>query len=378
MNFSSEEISFLSGFLSSKVNGFEFDANKFNLQNAEKILETAEEQKIFPIYGNELLSIFEKNSNGFDKNYWLERLSKHEKRAFNLTIRLLKILNFLKEEQIFGIPVKGPLLAEFLYNDISSRAFADLDIFIFQKDLYKAVKILEKQGYKPELDLDEKKTMIFSRHEYDFKLYDKSSHTIVELHWELSGRYTKSPITLDNYFRTLCDFNILNKKVQKLSNETEFIYLCIHSGKHCYEKLEMLYSIAVYFNKIKDSFDLIINMADEMKCRKIVLFSVYLCIDFFNLKVDENVLNQIKAYKDFGKIKNQVANFIENNANFSKTRFSNLHIKLQENIYLKIILRLRLIFTPTCSEWAVVKLPAKLSFLYYFIRPFRLVFLFFK
>lgn len=377
MNFSSEEISFLSGFLSSKLNGFEFDANKLNFKNAEKIFETAEEQRVFTIYGKELIGFFENNINTFDKSYWLDRLKKYENRSFNLTIRLLKILNILKAEQIFAVPVKGPLLAEFLYNDISSRVFADLDIFIFQKDLFKAAKILENHGYRLELDLDKKKMAVFSTHEYDFKVYDNSTGTLVELHWELSGRYTKLPMTLDNYFKTLYDVHILSKKVKKLSDETEFIYLCIHSGKHCYEKLEMLYSIAVYYNKIKEYSNLILVKADEMKCRKIVLFSIYLCMDFFHLEVDEKIISQILSYKDFEKIKNQVVYFIENKSDLTETRFSNLHIQLQESIYLKFILRLRLIFTPTCKEWSYFKLPLKLSFLYYFIRPLRLVYSYF-
>ena len=54
-------------------------------------------------------------------------------------------------------------------------------------------------------------------------------------------------------------------------------------------------------------------------------------------------------------------------------RFSSFHIDIRDNLSDKIRYCFRLIFGPTSKEWLNFPLPASLSFLHYFLRPYRLI-----
>jgi len=62
---------------------------------------------------------------------------------------LLRILSCFKEKNILVIPLKGPILAEYLYNDLSSWVSCDLDLLVQDKQYEDAEGALEKNGYKP-------------------------------------------------------------------------------------------------------------------------------------------------------------------------------------------------------------------------------------
>ncbi|MCK5229203.1 MAG: hypothetical protein KAR13_02995, partial [Desulfobulbaceae bacterium] len=55
-------------------------------------------------------------------------------------------------------------------------------------------------------------------------------------------------------------------------------------------------------------------------------------------------------------------------------RYNFFHLLVRDNVIDTIRYLLRLIFRPTNVEWLWLRLPASLSFLYYFLRPLRLGF----
>ena len=75
---------------------------------------------------------------------------------FNINVRknllmtgeLIKILKFLKENNINAIPYKGPVLANLAYGNISLREFGDIDILINKSDVLKTKNIMLNNGYE--------------------------------------------------------------------------------------------------------------------------------------------------------------------------------------------------------------------------------------
>ena len=65
-------------------------------------------------------------------------------RAAGVLRRLQRVLG---AQNIQVVPIKGPALAALAYGSTSMRQFEDLDLIVRQKDLLKAVELLESAGY---------------------------------------------------------------------------------------------------------------------------------------------------------------------------------------------------------------------------------------
>jgi len=78
-----------------------------------------------------------------------------------LTSKLLRLLELLKKYSIFAVPLKGPVLTESIYGDLSFRSFDDLDILVYEHDALKAYNLLVSQGYKPEIMLEDEQFKIY-------------------------------------------------------------------------------------------------------------------------------------------------------------------------------------------------------------------------
>ena len=119
-------------------------------------------------------------------------------RNLAFTTKLLELIKLFKENGITAIPFKGPVLAEFVYGDLALRQFADLDILIYRDDVLNAYQLLLSKGYRPEVSLNAEQVKAYLKTEYSLAAADKDSKVIVELHWEVTGRYTDYSFDLDH------------------------------------------------------------------------------------------------------------------------------------------------------------------------------------
>ena len=78
----------------------------------------------------------------------LERAySSSESSHLFFSLELKNLLQLLNKNNIKAIPLKGPLLAETLYDDPCQRVNADLDILLPKESISKAVEILSKGDF---------------------------------------------------------------------------------------------------------------------------------------------------------------------------------------------------------------------------------------
>lgn len=69
-------------------------------------------------------------------------------KLLKFTGELISLMNLMKQNGIRAISLKGPILGNEIYGDVSLRTSKDLDILIDCKDIEKVEKILLDRGYK--------------------------------------------------------------------------------------------------------------------------------------------------------------------------------------------------------------------------------------
>jgi hypothetical protein len=284
----------------------------------------------------------------------------------------------LEQNHIAAIAFKGPVQAEIIYNDIGARIFSDLDILVQKENAVAARDLILGQGFKTGVNIPESQIKGYLEKENFFQLADPAKGINIDLHWEISGRYNLVPVHYPVSEQAVQAATVLGKDVDTLNDEDFLIYLCIHGASHCWEKLELVFSVSKLLTsgRISD-WKGILQKAKELKCRRMVLLGLFLADYFFEAGLPEVIQSALQKDK---KIKS-LADYIIEKILYDgmalterlSWRFSPFHFHVRDSRLDGVFYLLRLFFQPTIREWDKYPLPDRLLPLYYIIRPCRLI-----
>jgi len=292
--------------------------------------------------------------------------------------KLIKLLNLLNENRIPAVPFKGPALAEFVYGDLSLRQFNDLDILVHGRDVFRARNVLKSCGYQSEIGLNDSQFKCFLKTKNSTAFSSDDGSVEVDLHWEMTGRYSLLPFDLDSLEARLVPATLAGKKIYHFHPEDSLLYLCHHGSLHCWQNLEMISSIAELVRSHADiDWIQVTNLAARLRCERILLLGLFLAHDLLGAPLPARVHEKVKSDASIPKLaggiyKNLFFKRADSGENGINPKFSLFHIKVRERLSEKIRYGLHLAVNPTKQEWELASLPASLAFFHYFFRPIRL------
>lgn len=310
-------------------------------------------------------------------NYVTQLRRKHRK---NVKLSLLQFAALSKIEQLFakyGIPAKtfkGIPLAIKLFGDISKRYSADIDILISQSDLKSAHIQLKKIGFK-NLEFERLSRPKKSLHFRGCKdvTYTNDQGLVLELHIRLC-------IDTSNFSQQMTH-QIFAPKSTEDEHLLELIYYCWHGGHTLFHRIKWLLDIVLYLKKLNPS---------ECQVEELL-------IKARNFDLDQNLIySWVMAHVIYKlPLPSQIKRIYDSNANQSKLVKTtiltlnapdrNLSFRHRLDIFFgemallssyrkKFILLLQklrptnldICFSPGISD--------KTIFLYYFLRPLRIIY----
>ncbi len=159
----------------------------------------------------------------------------------HLSGEMEKICRAFNENGIFSLMLKGPVLAETLYGDISLRTSKDLDILVNVDDVEKAEQMLSAHGYESKSN--------FPRILGDWKwkihhvsYFHPQKGILVELHWRLYSELGSEPHFKELWERKNRSF-LTTEPVYFLGEEDLFLYLTSHGARHGWFRLRWLVDV---------------------------------------------------------------------------------------------------------------------------------------
>jgi len=298
-------------------------------------------------------------------------------RNFSISIKLLKIIDLLKKNNIQAIPFKGPIIAEKAYKDLNLRSFSDLDILIKKKEVPTAKNLLIQHGFKAEITLSPEREKKYLGHENSISFYGKNNLSI-DLHWEITGRYLLNHLSFESFENRLQTISFLSKKIISLPDDVMLVYLCVHGTSHCWDRFEWLCCFVELIKKQTDeNIITAFNLATAMGAKRIFLLGLYLGQDLLDARYPEKLEKAFASDRGViscaNKIKNQIFEQKSYSDGDAAWRFSPVHVLIRDS-YIDRFRYLVYLFTmPTIKEWTKYPLPTCLTLLYRIIRPIRLV-----
>jgi len=291
-----------------------------------------------------------------------------------LTGLLFRVLDLFEANEIRGIPYKGPALAAGAYGDVAMRQFVDLDLILHKKDVLKAKDLLVNSGWRPEFELDSAQELAFLEHYYDYGLL--KDNRLIEIHWALTERYFNFPIDVERLSSRLRPVVIAGHEILTLAPEDSLLIICAHSSKHLWSRLGWICDVANLIESHPDlRWDEILEHSSRLGSRRMLFVGLLLSRELLLASVPEYIA--AKASSDTAakalaqEFQERLFQEREEPAGIIET--AKLHMRMRERLRDRLIYALRLSLGTTVGDWTSLKIPRSLFFLYYFLRPFRLL-----
>lgn len=306
-------------------------------------------------------------------------------RNLSLSNELVKIFKLLKEHNINILPYKGPVLSEYLYQNLALRCSTDIDLIVLESDLYQVKNILVSANYKfisVAKNIDKLNPPLQWQSEY--LMATPNYKILIDIHKKLTREDFFYPLPMTYIWENLTEITFLNQKLSYFDPNKLFFILATHGTKHCWESMIWLYDLVSLINHKKDlDLNEVLKIADQTSQSRMILLTLYLCQQLFLIKIPKNIEQRIQADPNIHSLFSQSINRLFNpKISGTKVTFEDnflekvkFYLQLQDSFQgkLKQILSfIKFLISPNLRDWNFYPLAVNFYFLYYLIRPFRL------
>ncbi len=191
------------------------------------------------------------------------------------------VISDLKAEGVTAIPFKGATFSEIYYQNIGLRESTDIDLFVDEKNVEVAEKLLQAKNFEPKLTVPEFYIKYYKRNfkeiVYTAPAKTRSGYSI-EIHWKLLNYYFGKYPDFSFFLKRTYDARIKQLNFQLFDPTADFLVLVSnHFIKDLGVKFKYVIDLAVLLEKHQDQLDynLISDIGDRYKCRKKIDLAFY-------------------------------------------------------------------------------------------------------
>jgi len=282
------------------------------------------------------------------------------------TGRLVQIVKAFEKEGISVIALKGPVLAFQLFGDVGMRNSWDLDILVKPEFLAKAAEILKRLNYRNlflKNDLTPKQWKYSINHFHHFSFFDQNN--CVELHWRLMHLEHLTDLTNDDLWFQPKQIEMAGEVINVLNDRCEFAHLAAHGASHSFFRLGWLYDLKVFRQLHKNDFEMLYHDLESKGCVSLIQ-TAYACSAIAFGEAEMPIARSRQSFLDhFVKI----VRYPESK-NFKMVILREYLGKIMLVKGWRKKIKILQIISTSPKDWDMLKLPDKLFFLYFVLRPF--------
>ena len=164
-------------------------------------------------------------------------------RALQGTAELSTIISLLRGAGIEAVALKGPLFSRWLYGELGSRRFGDLDLLLQARQRARAVEALRTAGYRLAGGISEAAAAVIYSGVGAWPLVRKDACPL-DLHWRPQTLLFQSPLDSAEVLRDSILVQTAGCDVRIPSPTHATALTLVHAAKHLWSSLELVLSIA--------------------------------------------------------------------------------------------------------------------------------------
>ncbi|WP_310877439.1 nucleotidyltransferase domain-containing protein [Priestia megaterium] len=300
-----------------------------------------------------------------------QEYKKNTFKMLQLTGEMETLDKVFQENDIETLCLKGPPVAYDLFGDTSLRMSKDLDILVREEELEKAESILFSLGYEKE-EIPTVLNEIKWRHHH-IAYFHPRKKIQVEVHWRLHPRPMKRT-SFEELWSRKRESQVTKHSVSFMEKEDLLLFLISHGARHGWFRLRWLKDIDQMVRNKDINYVHLKKLAIKYQQKNLVGQAFQLANLFFQTPVHEELqgivntkrANQL-AEKALPFIKEMAQLHVHSKPKSLEKSYKNYSISLKskrEKFLFFIIL-----FYPRSVDEEMFKLPHKLHFIYFLLRP---------
>lgn len=292
-----------------------------------------------------------------------------------LTHELQRLLTLFAAQGIEAVPYKGPALAEQLYGNVALRQFSDLDILVRPRDVTGARDVLLAEGYAPLPALTDGQQAVLLRTQCNLPFTRERNRLIVELHWTVSAPNFARPFEADDFWNRLEEGRLGGTNIKRPAAEHLLLSLCIHGSKHLWERLAWICDVAGLIDQYQDlDWQQLITQSRRTGNERMLALGLRLAVDLLEAKLPREVEQSLNSDAMVTALAASVRRYLFTSELTPSGLASYFRFQLKARRRLRDKFKyLRFAISPTEEDLVQIKLPGPLSFVYYLVRPVRMV-----
>jgi hypothetical protein len=279
-----------------------------------------------------------------------------------LAEELVRLLGLLGEAGISVIPLKGVTLAQSLYGDADSRVCSDIDILVPPANVTQALGLILASGYR-----DDFRNRFFSkltlRHGRHYDLWGPSF--LLELHWQLVQHSSRNDEAIKDLWAEARPETFFGAPALSLSPEWELLYLSIHAADHAWQSLKWLSDIHQIASSAPVDWPKVTQKAERLELDLVIRQTL----------TASSLLLGTPRPSGYSPASLPKGTRLFPNVPFpgGAPEAAFFHLRVLKRPLDKLRCVANVVLIPKQADLDFLRLPAPLSFLYYVVRPLRLV-----
>jgi hypothetical protein len=310
--------------------------------------------------------------------HFLSRLKRdsvaNSQAVLHLSGRQLRICELFNEKKIPIAVLKGPVLSQMAYGELTLRSAGDIDLLIEPQDFGRARVLLEWLGYEMTPRLTSAQLASHLNHHCEIQFVRDDWFTVVDLHWGLAPKSFVFNVETDEVMSRLQTVAVAGAQIQTLATEDLILYLSMHGAKHLWRALEWISSLGELIRAAESiDWDVVVARALQSHATRLLGLGLRLVESVSELAIDPCVFSAIDKDESMKRMADEVLAQMFIVSGFADSTETNLYnLKIMDRKRDALVSALRAIFVPTFTDWDALTLPASLHSLYYAYRPLRL------
>ena len=286
---------------------------------------------------------------------------------------LLTLLAAFAQNGIPALPFKGVTLADSFFGKVGLRPAGDVDLLVHYRDLPRAAKILVGSGYELITPVEgDGSPLEPGKYEYHFER--PSDGMIVEIRWRLTQSDFHEDWGMDWLWPRKRSSTLLAVEVPAISPEHILILLCLHGSKHEWSRLIWVCDVAQLLAS-SPALDWHTTLRDARRfgLSNTLALGVFLAVHLLGVGVPQWIAQRLDRHRPMERLAQHLAsNFFDEVRRIpgEETPYHVQLLSLEDRVrwwWRQSPLR------PNQKDRNMVQIPKTLDFLYYIIRPLRVV-----
>lgn len=271
---------------------------------------------------------------------------------------------------IRSLALKGPVLVQQAYAGRPLRRFNDLDLYVRPDDAAAAMGAL---GAPPASGSEQAARIRFTA---DTVLWPLGPDVPIELHWRFQPAFFSLPVAMNHVWERTVEVDLAGGRVRTPGPVDTMVVLAVHGAAHAWERLLWVCDVSAAASRLGHAdWEALLIEAERLGLRRIVGLALALAEGLMGAPLPPEVSRWVRQVPQVERLGQDVvdAMFGENKPRLSGWARLAFSVRTRDTAWLRLRYLSGRLLTPSGRDLDMARLPRPLHWLYYALRPLRLL-----